>query len=120
MQTLHLPPHPPSLTVCRLPKESVHGPCPDLYNSHVLGDRGIADSVGSGWDAGFTAVAASAAVQTGHVHSVKAVMCLPRPWGCLLFSILVRASAGRDSRGSASLAWGMDARQGYGLVIFVL
>lgn len=62
---------------------------PDLHNSHVLRDGGIADSVGSGWDAGFTAVAAPAAVQTGHVHSVKAVMCLPWPWGSLLFPILI-------------------------------
>lgn len=96
-------------------------PVPDLHNSHVLGDRGIADSVGGGWDAGFTAVAASAAVQAGHVHSVKAVMGLPRPWGRLLFPILICASAGRDSStGSVSLVWTLThAWQGYGLV-FVL
>lgn len=72
-------------------------PVPSRHNSHVLGDGRIADGVGGGWDAGLTAVAATAAVQTGHVHSVKAVVCLPWPRSIVLFSILIWASAGRDS-----------------------
>lgn len=106
------------------PQLHIHTPSPALpllvpsrHNSHVLGDWRIADSVGGGWDAGLTAVAATAAVQTGHVHSVKAVVCLPWPRSSVLFSILIWTSAGRDSgTGSVSLLWGANAWQGHGLV----
>lgn len=103
VQALYLPSPSPmtdSPTVCRPHSclcTALALPVPSIHNSHVLSDRGIADSVGGGWDAGLAAVAATTAVQTGHVHSVKAVVCLPWPWSSLLFSILIRASAGRDS-----------------------
>lgn len=43
---------------------------------HVLGDWGVADCVGCGWDGGLTAVAAAAAVQAGHVDPVQVVVVL--------------------------------------------
>lgn len=99
------------------PSPALPLPVPSRHNSHVLGDWCIADGVGGGWDAGLTAVAATAAVQTGHVHSVKAVVCLPWPRSIVLFSILIWASAGRDSgTGSVCLLWGADVWQDRGLL----
>lgn len=46
-------------------------------DSHVLGDRCVADGVGGGRDGRLAAVAAAAAVQAGHVHAVQVVVVLP-------------------------------------------
>lgn len=45
-------------------------------NSHVLCDRGVADCVGCSRNGGLAAVAAAAAVQTGHVDPVQIFMVL--------------------------------------------
>lgn len=61
-------------------------------NSHVLSDRGIADSVGRSGDASFAAVAATTAVETGHVHAVQVIMRTRPPIALgsrLVFSILI-------------------------------
>ena len=77
--------------------------CPRAPDSHILGDWGVADGVGRGWDAGLAAVAAPAAVQAGHVDAIETVVRLPRPWGGLLLPVLVGASAGRDTGAGSGL-----------------
>ncbi len=63
-----------------------------VFNSHVLRNRSVADSVCSSCrDAGLAAVAAAAAVETGHVHLVQVIMILSasRSHGHLL-TVLIR------------------------------
>lgn len=62
-------------------------------NSHVLGDRCVADGVGRGGDGGLAAVAAAAAVQAGHVHAVQVVVVLPPAVAQGLVLAVVVASA---------------------------
>lgn len=83
-----------------------------LVYSHVLSNGCIADGVGSGRDAVLAAVAATTAVQAGHVHAVEAVMRLPWAWSCLVVPVLIRASVkGHTGRGirfpgaSSLLVW---------------
>ena len=103
----HSKPRQPCLPATLSPRQPIPGlgsavptwaapPAPSTTHSHVLGDRGVADSVCRGRDAGLAAIAAAAAVQAGHVDAVEAVVCLPRPWGGLLLPILIRAPAGTD------------------------
>lgn len=75
-------------------------------DSHVFGDRGVADGVSRGRDAGLAAVAAPAAVQTGHVHAVEAVVRLPGPRGGLLAPVLVGASVGGPAAQAQALTRG--------------
>ncbi len=66
--------------------------CVSVFNSHVLRNRSVANSVCSSCrDAGLAAVAAAAAVETGHVHPVQVIMILSasRSHGHLL-TVLIR------------------------------
>lgn len=56
---------------------------------HVLCDWCITDGVGSSRDGGLAAVAATAAVQAGHVDPVQVVVVLPPPVAQrLIFAVL--------------------------------
>lgn len=60
-------------------------------NSHVLSNRSVADSVRSCRDAGLTAIAAAAAVETRHVHPVQVIMILSSSMSHgLLLTVLFR------------------------------
>lgn len=111
----HSKPRQPCMPATLSPRQPIPGlgsavptwaapPAPSMPHSHILGDRGVADSVCCGRDAGLAAIAAAAAVQAGHVDAVEAVVCRPRPWGGLLPPILIRAPAGRDPAQLQALA----------------
>lgn len=65
-----------------------------LCNSHVLGNGSVADGVRSCRDAGLAAIAAAAAVEAGHVHTVQVIVILSasRSHG-LLLTVLIRPVA---------------------------
>lgn len=62
-----------------------------LCNSHVLCNGSVADGMRSCRDAGLAAVAAAAAVEAGHVHTVQVIVILSASRGHgLLLTVLIR------------------------------
>ncbi len=77
-----------------------------VFNPHELSNRSVADSVCSCRDAGLAAVAAAAAVETGHVHPVQVIMILSASRSHrLLFTVLIRPVCTNTHNRHSTVSW---------------